>query len=191
VVKELHSAVGNCPPPIPTAKLISFIEARLKKSERDSFKINLICKNWQTNRTSGLLLRYKNHADVLYSATLNVCNSRFVVAKELSHLLLDTENKHFTKDPIALVQGLVTQVLNLKPEHDLVSENVALYCAIEILLPWHLRPLMNQMMNEGKSDFDIAVHFRAPENIVNLMLRSPYAKISAEANSAGAPPPPE
>jgi Zn-dependent peptidase ImmA (M78 family) len=130
-----------------------------------------------------MLFRYSDHADIFYSASLNVCWSRFVVCKELAHLLLDTETKHFTKNPVALVQGLVTQVPILKPENDLVSESIALYCAIEILLPWHLRASMNEMMKAGKSDYEIAVHFRAPENIVNLMLKSPYAKISASANS--------
>jgi hypothetical protein len=136
-----------------------------------------------------MFFRYKDHADILYSATLNLCWSRLVVCKELAHLLLDTEDRHFTKDPVALVQGLVTQVLNLKPENDLISENVAMYCAIELLLPWHLRPSMNQMMTEGQSDYDIAVAFRAPESIVNLVLRSSYAKISHSANSATDQPP--
>jgi hypothetical protein len=86
------------------------------------------------------------------------------------------------------VQSLVTQVLSLDPHEDLASETVAMLCAIEILLPWHLRDKMKAMMKEGKSDYDVAVAFRTPESIVNLMLRSRYAQVSAEANS-GTPTP--
>lgn len=188
MAKDLHSAAGKIDAPIKLGKLITVIESRIENQIGKNYKINLVCKNWIANQLSGMLFRYSDHTDIFYSAHLNVCWSRLVVCKELSHLILDSGDRHFTRDPVALVQGLVTQVVSIKPEYDLISENVAMYSAIELLLPWHLRDDMISMMKSGKSDYDIAVALRAPENIVNLMLKSNYGKLSSIANSATTPP---
>jgi hypothetical protein len=109
------------------------------------------------------------------------------VCKELAHLLIDTDAKHFTEDPVSLVQELVNDVPVMQPDHDVNSERLAMIAAIEMLLPWCLRGHLVAMAGEGMSDLEIAQKFRVPQKIVNLMLRSNYKEFSKASNGFKAP----
>src|SRR5882724_5124774 len=71
------------------------------------FTINLRPKKWDKRYVAGMLLRYDDHADIIYSMDQSTCWRRFVVCKELAHLLIDTEAEHFTQDTVSLVQELI------------------------------------------------------------------------------------
>jgi hypothetical protein len=101
----------------------------------------------------------------------------------LAHLLIDTDAKHYTQDPVSLVQELVNDVPMMRADHDVHSERWAMVAAIEMLLPWGLRGDLAEMDKEGFSDLQIAEKYKVPEKIVNLMLRSKYREFSLEANS--------
>lgn len=185
VVKDLFRAVKEEHVfPVPIASITSVIDNQISLSSGKRFRVEVICKGWEANQLSGALFRYTDHADIIFSNSLNTCWSRFVVCKELAHLLLDTESKHFTKNPVGLVQELISQFPGLTFDDDIHSEHVAMAAAIEMLLPWEFRPVMEGMMKQKLSDRQIAVAFRAPEKIVNLILRSPYGETSKKANSA-------
>jgi len=130
-----------------------------------------------------MLLRYDTHAKIIYSQSMNTCWRRFVVCKELAHLLIDTDAEHFTQNPVSLVQELINDVPVMRTDHDINSERLAMIAAIEMLLPWCLRGRLTEMAEEGLSDLQIAQEFRVPEKIVNLMLRSDYGSFSKESNS--------
>jgi hypothetical protein len=51
------------------------------------------------------------------------------------------------------------------------------------MFPWKYREEMGRMMNESKTDYEIACSFRAPEAFVNLLLRSPFGDMSKRANA--------
>lgn len=184
VVKDLFKTIGEISSPIKVEEiLIPAIAAKLVASTGKPYQIELKCQNWQANQISGWLERYPDHAVIYFSASLNSCWSRFVVCKELAHLLIDSEVKHFTKDPMLLVQELISKLPSTKFDHDMNSEHLAMMAAIEMLLPWGLRGEMDQMAAAKKSDYEIALKFRAPEAFVNLLLRSPYGDISKKSNA--------
>jgi Zn-dependent peptidase ImmA (M78 family) len=185
VVKDLFASIGPVSFPIKVDEvLVPAVAAKMVGTTGKPYKIALKCHNWQATQLSAWLERFPDHADIYFSATENCCWSRFVVCKELAHLLIDTEAKHYTKNPVALVQELINKLPTTKFDHDINSEHVALFAAIEMLLPWQFRAEMEAMFAAGRSDYEIAVQFRAPESIVNLLLKSPYSEISKKANAA-------
>jgi Zn-dependent peptidase ImmA (M78 family) len=185
VVKDLFASVGYVSSPVKIEELlIPAVAKKLSTNAAHPYKIELKCQNWQANQISGWLEREASSATIYFSASLNACWSRFVVCKELAHLLIDSEVKHFTKNPIALVQELISKLPTAKFDRDMNSEHLAMIAAVEMLLPWQLRPEMKNMVKANKSDYEIALQFRAPEAFVNLLLRSPFGKISEDSNSA-------
>jgi len=148
------------------------------------FRVELKCHEWIAKQLSGFLLRYEDHAKIYFSSTLNDCWARWVVCKEVAHLLIDTETKHYTKDPLSLVQQIISQIPNVTFNHDVNSEFLAAFAAIEMLLPWDMRPVMEKMMNDGASDLQIAKAFSAPEIYVNLVLKNEhFKKLSRDSNA--------
>src|SRR6266850_925336 len=125
-----------------------------------------------------MMFRYDDRAEISYSVSFNRCWRRFIICKELTHLAIDTEERHFTKNPISLVQELINKV-PAACDDDVHSEYLAYIGAAEMLLPWSLRNKMQEMMDQKKSDLEIANEFRAPEKVVNLVLRSEsYRRLS-------------
>ncbi len=187
IVKDLFKKIGSGGDSIPIkvdSVVLPAVAGFVTTPNGLPYKISLDCKNWPANQLSGMLFRYPDRAEVIYSSTLNTCWARFVVCKELVHLLIDTEPKHFTKNPVALVQEIINKLPSVACVEELNSESLAIVGAVEMLLPWHLRKKMEDMMASGASDYAIALEFRAPEKIVNLVLRSEYGKTSAKSNSA-------
>lgn len=185
IITNLFSVIGEqkITKPVQVREvLIPAVASQVVTPDGRPYKIEIICKNWQANQLGGWVCRYDDHAEIYYAASLNVCWSRWVICKELAHLLIDTEDAHFTKNPSTLVQELVSKLPAAKFEDEMNSEYLAIIAAIEMLLPWKYRQEMKQMMADGKTDYEIAHAFRAPEAFVNLLLRSPYGQISEQSN---------
>jgi Zn-dependent peptidase ImmA (M78 family) len=184
VVRDLYDSIEKtgivvkCP-----VQISKVLLPAVSKKIASGYQISLLARNWNSRYMQGLLLRYQDKAEIIYSSSLNTCWRRFVVCKELAHLLIDTEQTHFTQDPVALVHELINDVPVMEVDDDVNSERWAMIAAIEMILPWCLRGQLNELSTEGLSDLQIAQQFRVPEKIVNLLLRSKYRDISAEANS--------
>jgi hypothetical protein len=161
--------------------LIPAVASRLGTPHGGKFIISAQECDWQASKIRGILLRYNARAEILYSAQLNLCWKRFVVCKELAHLLIDENNEHYTVDPISLVYRMITDVLP-KYDDDLESERLAMFAAIELLIPWCLRNEFISMVIDAKTDLEIAHYFRVPQAIVGF-LRRDYFELSAQANS--------
>lgn len=162
--------------PLPVRAFISPNISSHIPAENGAYKINIEAKSWRTKQLNGALFRYKDHADIIYSLDLNVCWRRFVACKELIHLLMDSKDKHFCTDPLALVQGLITGVPVQDHQGAYDSERLAICGAMELLLPWRLRDEMDKQMAAGRSDYDMALAFRVPEKVVNLRLKSAFGR---------------
>jgi hypothetical protein len=119
VVKDLFESIGAVSSPIQIEKtIIPAVAKKLTVDVSSPYTIQLKCQNWQANQISGWLERESNSATIYFSASLNACFSRFVVCKELAHLLIDSQPKHFTKNPVLLVQELISKLPSSKLEHD-------------------------------------------------------------------------
>jgi Zn-dependent peptidase ImmA (M78 family) len=171
-------------------ELLKVIAPRLEQRicGKGQFKIFPLSKTWGNCHLKGLLKRYKDRAEVLYSASMNTCWKRFVICKEMSHLLIDTESKHFTYNPMELVQQLITGAPSLTLDDRLASEHLAVISAIEILLPFQLRGRLKEMLSSGNNDRHIAQEFRVPENVVTYLVRSKYWEVSEACATTSRPP---
>jgi hypothetical protein len=155
--------------------------SRLAVVDGAKFSVERHPRFWDTYRLNGYLERYPDRAIIAYSLALNTCWRRFVVTKELSHLMLDDDTS-FTKDPVELVQGLVNAMANLEAGRDLQSEHLSVAAAAELLLPWCLRPQLEKMEADGQTHLQIATVCRVPLKLVTLMLSAPYKVQSGTTN---------
>jgi len=189
IVRDLFGCIQECGitpnPPVELPKCL--VPAVAQRVTGEKYRIELSPRSWDSRHLFGMLLRYDTHAKIIYSQSMNTCWRRFVVCKELAHLLIDTDAEHFTNNPVSLVQELINDVPVMRTDHDINSERLAMIAAVEMLLPWCLRGQLTGMAEEGLSDLQIAQEFRVPEKIVNLMLRSDYGNFSKESNGFSTP----
>lgn len=134
-------------------------------------EIEVECLKWPGDIIKGCVARYCNDmskATILYSSSLNVCWSRFVVCKEAAHLLIGNDD-NYTSDPVSLVEGLIDAVLpGIDDEID--AEYLAQYCAMELLIPAVAREELYGMENQGFSNYEIAFEFKVPESLIATRL---------------------
>lgn len=159
------------------------VEAK-KTTAHQPFKINRVRKAWGNSQLKGMLLRYPDSAEILYSVNLNPCWTRFVVCKEAAHLLIDTDSKHFTHNPVELIQQLLVGAPSLNSDDPFRSEQLATFAAIEMLAPWPLRPEITKMLEKGWTDLQIAKVILVPEDFVNYLVRSRYWEVSEQCHLA-------
>lgn len=145
------------------------------------FPIMLSRREWKREQFHSALFRYTDHALIVYSTDLNRCWRRFAICKELVHLLMDVKACHMGTDPINLIQGLITGTFPMEADTPVHSDMVGAIAAVEMLLPWKLRPHLIQLRTNGKTDFEIAEHARVPEKYVSLILGA-YGDVSARLN---------
>jgi Zn-dependent peptidase ImmA (M78 family) len=148
--------------------------ALLKQIGGKPFPIETLNKGWGHASLAGLLLRYPDEAQILYSVNLNLCWARFVICKELAHLVIDTDAKHFTHDPQGLVQQLIIGAPTLNSTDPVRSEQLAAFAAVEMLLPWSVRPCIRKMKDEKATDLEIAQRFSVPQQVVNYLVNTAY-----------------
>lgn len=178
-VVEKLSAKGTLTTPVPVAGIISIVEEM--SAPTGLRKIELLCHDWKSRQFVSALFRFKDRAEIHYSAHSNLCWRRMAVCKEAIHLLMDTEQKHFTTNVPSLVEQLILGTI-YSPDSLLDSEWMGEVAAIEVLLPWKLREVLKDMHKAGESDFQIAVQFRVPIKYVTAMLRGDYGKLSEKFN---------
>jgi hypothetical protein len=144
----------------------------------------------QGTQIKGQLLRYENYAKIFYSTGEPIQWQRYISAKELAHLLIDTE-KEYTKKPSSLmgqlISGIPIWVLQQDPHQDeeaFESEKLAMAAAIEMLIPWKYRGHFDKLCDKGLDNYEIAVEFKVPKFVVSNMLTPNFRPLSKLANEA-------
>lgn len=177
---ERYQRTGGTPHPV------DLISGMIPLAEADqaavcgSFKINLEKKIWNSNHVFGGVKRYQNSATILYAGDLSTCWRRFVIAKELSHVIFDQED-NYTKNPIELVGSLLAGIaLSEGAIAAVTSEQHAVLMAMELILPHSCRDEIEGMHRSGFSTLKIATEFRVPERVVENYLRDDYKKLASE-----------
>jgi Zn-dependent peptidase ImmA (M78 family) len=160
--------------PVSLPDLVIPLVAKRANPEVESFGINVEGRDWPNGYLRGALFRYETFADIIYAESQNQCWRRLSVAKELAHLLIDSDTKHFTKDPVALVQELITDVPLAKLDTPFGSEKLAALIAVELLLPWKLRLQIYEMRDQGMKHLEIAGVAKVPEQLITLALNDSY-----------------
>lgn len=170
VIKEYHKRMGATVAPI---RLYDGIVPIIEQRAGITLEIKRV--NWGYKFLLGEMRRYGDHAEIIYSSNLNVCWSRFVLAKELTHLLIDTP-AHYTTDPVTLLNRII---LNYPPGivDDIDSEWAAFFGAIFLLIPEALKSQIHGLHSMRVSDFDIAKKFSVPEKIVSYYLSDDFTSV--------------
>ena len=156
-------------------------------SERAGLKsIKIKCLTENTPNILGGTRRYGEHALIWIAGGLNICWSRFVIAKELSNLLIGEEG-NFTED----LSSFVIQVSgrDFLPQNMgtiMQAEEAAYTGAMEILLPKFLSERYFAMISEPRGIRSVAELFRTPEAIVAIRTNS-RVRIAFEQNYTALP----
>jgi Zn-dependent peptidase ImmA (M78 family) len=178
---------GNFPVPCKAyLPYICKVAAAFRQVAPAAYPIDIKCHSWAGDQIYSALLRRKNGARILFAENLNACHARFVVFKELAHLLLD-HDEHF-KASTAFSENIDVFEAFLKFEVErfstpLESERMAVLFAIEMIIPWPCRKIFDDMCDADKSDHDIAEAFKIPEKFVTKFRESDFRKISALTHS--------
>lgn len=114
----------------------------------------------------GRLLRYNNRAEIQISDKLNNCWSRYVLAKELSHLIIDKTPDNFTTDADLLVNWIVSGVKGSELAV-IKSEHVAATLAAEILVPYHQSK--EELKNSDITSYSLAIKYQVPTRIIDTL----------------------
>lgn len=127
-----------------------------------------------------LLLRYGNRAIIKYVDNLNECWQRFVICKELAHLVMgDDQGERATSvaEQIAMAYAICNDV---KPEQELSGEQFAWFVAAELMLPHADRLELSKRKELGEATISIARSYWTPVAILNLLFDTQYGNISRE-----------
>jgi hypothetical protein len=168
--------------PVPLVKPSGILAVIKEMVKPDGIQeVKLVCHDWKTHLFHSALFRYEDRAEIHYSAHSNLCWRRFAICKEAMHLLIDTEPGHFTTDVPSLIERMIIGG-ELEPDTPVESEWIGEAAAIEMLLPWKLRSVMEDMSKAGETDYQIAVQARTPLKYVTAMLRGVYGRASKGLN---------
>lgn len=130
----------------------------------------------------GKLIRYENSGTIIISSEQTMCWRRFVLCKELAHLIIDDEPESRTTDIELHIQGMNSDARNFVWNSAIDSEYEAIIMAAEIMVPWIDRASFNRMLKDGHTSRDVAERYKVPERIIDMM-RGDYLGMSAKHNA--------
>ncbi|GEM_PF-3518172 len=114
----------------------------------------------------GKLRHFSTHVEVLFNDTaLNQCWRRYIIVKELFHLLMSKDDEGITEDIDKLVDGLFNASFGFSDDID--HEYLAVLFAADFLLPYSLT--QDKIKDPKITAAQIAEEFLAPKNIVDLL----------------------
>lgn len=120
----------------------------------------------------GRFQRYDKTAEIWISSSLNPCWSRYVSAKEMSHLLVDSKQEAFTTDIHKTVTWMLRQGMTSNVHASLDSEHIAAQFAAEMLVPYKLSQPM--LRDTTITSYEIAKIFSVPERIIDVLRSNGY-----------------
>ena len=124
-----------------------------------------------------------NRADIYYlddrdlvSPVTNLCWIRFVIAKELAHVLFWHDNRHATPTTASELAVRISELDRwqwpLGVNSKLETEYLALYTALCLLVPERAYDQLCEMERSGLDHYRIAERFRVPEEIIKARLEN-------------------
>lgn len=113
---------------------------------------------------------YPETAQIFVVESRTRCWRRFLVAKELCHLLLsEAANSTSSYEEVEdLIDRLINGKFDSDPNPALLVENAAYIGAIELLLPQSFEEIAEREFRRGAEAIDVATKFLVPERIVEF-----------------------
>jgi hypothetical protein len=168
--------------------LIDLVEKGLSITQ--PYKIYFHPRNYSASAFIGTVEAFENEAHIYYDRNQKFCWRRFIVVKEMCHLLFATAGeKHLASTP-EQIDRLVIQILagiengDFTQDHIASTETCTVYMALEVLLPHSERPNVEKMIADKKSNLDVATFYRIPELMVGLFLNQGYAAMMESSYKA-------
>jgi hypothetical protein len=179
VSKKLHTAHPSFPKDINS--FADMVEQAMSAGG-GNFKLYIHPRIYKADAIIGRIENYNSdRADIVYDLDQNVCWRRFVITKEICHVLYNPASQEYltaTPDEVEqLVNKLMTGVDVLSSNHALNCDSSTRLMALEILLPHHQRGNVDAMLKSGKTTHEVACHYRLPEDWVRIYLSPGYATL--------------
>lgn len=135
---------------------------------------------WEARTLKGCVLRYGQpsrveRAEIYCPASLSVPWTRFVICKELAHLLLDDADS-FTDDPVTMAAALIDSPVFSRVGQGL-PEYVFAVAATEMLIPWQRRYVLGKFRWGRKGHLKVARHFAVPDEVAELRTGRGYRRM--------------
>lgn len=125
----------------------------------------------------GKLRHFPKRVEILLNETLNPCWTRFVLVKELMHLVMSKDGEGLTKNIDELIEGLYNASFGYSDELD--HEYLAILFAADYMLPYALTQA--KMKDPSILPAQIADEFKVPKNIVDLLSTATHLAMRDEA----------
>jgi len=187
LAKDMHQSMGTCIPFSPVNILgdSGCIESEIYRyysNHSKPIEIALYQTQPIDDEMNGLYTRYelsdKTLFDIDISASLNTCWERLVATKELMHAILDKNSSAFTTDIVSLIEMLINQPPQINNDSEIHSEYVALYLAVELLIP---NIYNDYVIDLSLSSYQIADTLKVPEKMIDLVRAEWYQKLRKES----------
>lgn len=125
-----------------------------------------------SSSVDAFLLSHDEINRIFVSNTRNYCWQRFLVAKELMHIVMQVPG-NITQITSQSVERLISCILNAAPvrSQELLAEYVAYIAAIELLFPKDFVETAAAMVAEGRQLHDVALRFKVPRVAIEFRLR--------------------
>ncbi len=160
-------------------------------SDMYDLKIEVLKVSAKAQSLRGVLLRYEEKpSQILVRADLDEFRKRFVIVKELAHLIID-QKEDWSPDGVKIIDDLF-KLFELEngganaEEHSIrvVSEQVAEIVATELLYPAEFRNGNEQDLISGKTSFaKLEIQYAIPASVINRAHGASYKQICAVGNS--------
>lgn len=148
--------------------------------ERKIHKIDLYKIDYRQKHILGRFQMYADEACVMVSNEMNNCWTRYVVAKELSHLIVDKARESMTTDINKTITWMLSQGMSPNIHAALDSEHIAAQFAAEILIPY---AVSREMLHSDQTSYEIASCFGVPERMIDTLRDPEYAALRDKAYS--------
>lgn len=177
--RRLAERSPNFPREVET--LADDVKEHLERTKGFRVPILIHARAYQASAFIGTIEVCERKVDIFYSIDQNHCWKRFIITKELCHILYDTPNSQHLTSTREQIGGLLTQILAglnelTLDDHAASSETATILMAIEILLPHSEREKVNKMISKGATARTIAETYKLPEQMVSYYLSPGYSK---------------
>jgi Zn-dependent peptidase ImmA (M78 family) len=110
----------------------------------------------------GVCVEQEKSATIYVKKNLNFCWRRFIVAKELSHLLMNTVDNELRCTDLEKVKEILSYLVTTPENNAQLSESVAYLGAMELLIP-------KQYLDKGLfTSPEVADNIKCPKQIIEL-----------------------
>jgi hypothetical protein len=169
--------------PRPVETIIDYVVDYLKRTRGNPTPINFHPRIYEARTFYGTIEDCGSKVDIYYDLNRNRCWKRFIITKELCHLVYEASDNLHLSSSVQEIDSLLSQILaGITTDQATSIEGAAILMAIEVLLPHSERPNVNKMLEKGGDVMAIAKHYQLPAQMVSCYLHVNYADLAEKTS---------